>query len=108
MTREMWLLPSTGRTSPGLSDFRKAAGSLGVKGSYPCTGFSRCRAIARAILSSTRPTARFPNLGSLINRGMGDFEVAPRPGHHVIDSPSCYFIHGAHGNVFIAKVSEML
>jgi hypothetical protein len=41
MTPEMRLLPSTKRTSPGSSDCRNAAGSLGVKGSSPRTGFSR-------------------------------------------------------------------
>ena len=33
MTPEMWLLPSTSSTSPGLSAARNASGSLGVKGS---------------------------------------------------------------------------
>jgi hypothetical protein len=35
-----------------------------VKGSYPCTGLSRYRPIARAIWSSTRATVRFWNFGA--------------------------------------------
>ena len=33
MTPEMWLLPSTSSTSPGLSEAAKRVGSLGVNGS---------------------------------------------------------------------------